>query len=90
MNSTEFFKNSKNMNFGITSKLKDKNINQAIGKEQKTHLAPESILNDLYGKEDDDKITEEQNEEDKDEIPNKNEKENKDNNNKEEKHQKKN
>ena len=70
MNSLDFFKNDKNMSFNvngkknITSKLKYKNINQQIGKEQKTKFAPENILNTIYGNEEN-KIAEEQNEEEK-------------------------
>ena len=74
MNSLDFFKNDKNMSFGvggkknITSKLKDKNINQQIGKEQKTKFTPQNILNSIYGN-NDNKITEEQNEEDDEKVP---------------------
>ena len=74
MNSSDFFMN-KNMAFGVTSNLKNKNINERIGK-QKTNLAPQSIMKTLYGNTEENKIEEEQNEEDKDEVPAKNEKEN--------------
>ena len=67
MNSNDYFKNDKNMNFSIknkknikTAKLKDKNINLQIGKEQKTKFTPQNILNTIYG--DEDKINEEINE----------------------------
>ena len=71
MNSSSFFQNDKNMNFNIsgkknikTTKLRDKNINVQIGKEQKTKFTPQNVL---YGF-DDNKITEEQNEEDNEQI----------------------
>ena len=88
MNSNDFFKNDKNMNFSIknkknikTSKLKDKNINLQIGKEQKTKFTPQNILNTIYG--DGDKINEELNEEDneKNEEEKNDEKDKKNNNN---------
>ena len=78
MNSKDFFKNDKNMNFSInkknikTSKLRDKNINVQIGKEQKTKFTTQNVLNAEYGNED--KIKEEQNEEDIDQTPIKNNK----------------
>ena len=74
MNSSDFFMN-KNMAFGVTASLKNKNINERIGK-QKTNLAPQAIMNTLYGNTEENKIEEEQNEEDKDEVPAKNDKEN--------------
>ena len=87
-NSSDYFKNDKNMNFSIknkknikTTKLKDKNINLQIGKEQKTKFTPQNILNSIYG--DGDKINEEINEEDneKNEEEKNDEKEKKNNNN---------
>lgn len=74
MNSSDFFMN-KNMSLAVTANLKNKNINQKIGK-QKTNLAPQAIMNTLYGNEEDNKIEEELNEEDKEEVPATNEKEN--------------
>ena len=74
MNSSDYFMN-KNMAFGVTANLKNKNINERIGK-QKTNLAQQSIMNSIYGNVEENKIEEEQNEEDKDEVSAKKEKEN--------------
>ena len=71
-NSNDYFKNMA-FNIGgkkqiIPTKLKDQNINKKLTKEQKTNLAPQNIMSDIYGK--DDKIIEEQNKEGNEANPN--------------------
>ena len=70
-NSNDYFKN---MAFNIggkkqikTAKLKDENINKKLGKEQNINLAPQNLINTMYGN--DDKIVEEQDEEDPEQPP---------------------
>ena len=65
-NSNDYFKN---MGFNAggkkqvkTTKLKDTNINEKLGKKINTNFAPQNIMNSMYGNEE--KINEEQNEED--------------------------
>ena len=85
-NSNDYFKN---MAFNINgkkpikqTKLKDQNINQKLTKEQKTNLAPQNIMNDIYGK--DDKNNDDQNKEENEPNPNPQQNNSENNDNKEE------
>ena len=64
-NSNDYFKN---IGFNVdgkkqikTTKLKDTNINEKLGKKINTNIEPQNIMNSMYGNEE--KINEEQNEE---------------------------